>query len=67
MFVGAGDGPCAILMLGARSDDLRLHYPVSEVAGRHGASVTTATDDPREAYADWPGQWQPTRLDWPLD
>lgn len=67
VFVGAGDGPCAILMLGARSDDSRIHYPVSEVAARHGASVDTATDQPREAYADWPGPWEPFRLPWPLD
>ena len=33
VFVGAGDGPCAILMIGARSDDEQLLYPVSELAG----------------------------------
>jgi uncharacterized cupin superfamily protein len=67
VFVGAGAGPCAILMLGARKDELRIHYPVSEAAGRHGASVEAATDHPREAYADWPGPWEPVILDWPLD
>jgi uncharacterized cupin superfamily protein len=53
VFVGAGEGPCAILMVGARSggvaDDLR--YPVDPVAARHGASVEQETTDPREAYA----------------
>ena len=32
IIVGAGDGPCAILMVGVRSEDKKLHYPVSEVA-----------------------------------
>ncbi len=67
VFVGAGEGSCAILMLGARAADLQIHYPVSETAARHGASVETATDHPREAYADWPGSWEPCRLPWPLD
>jgi uncharacterized cupin superfamily protein len=65
VFVGTGDGPCAILMLGARPAENDIHYPVSEVAARHGASVATATDHPREAYADWPGPSEPRRLEWP--
>lgn len=51
VFVGAGDGPCAILMVGARSKDERLHYPVSELAAGYGASADEATDDPKQAYA----------------
>ncbi len=52
VFVGAGDGPCAILMVGARGDDIDdLLYPVSDVARRHGASVEKETRDPKEAYA----------------
>jgi uncharacterized cupin superfamily protein len=51
IFVGAGDGPCAILMIGARDPDERIHYPVDELARRHGAGVARATDDPAEAYA----------------
>lgn len=66
VFVGAGDAPCAILMIGDRPDPEELHYPVSEVASRHGASVAVATDLPREAYADWPGDWTPVRSPWPL-
>jgi uncharacterized cupin superfamily protein len=64
IFVGAGDGPCAILMIGARPD-VDLHYPVSEVAARHGASVAKETGDPDEAYADWPADFEPVRLTWP--
>ena len=50
--VGAGEGPCAILMTGARSPDKTIHYPVDAVAARHGASVARPTDSPKEAYAD---------------
>jgi uncharacterized cupin superfamily protein len=66
VFVGAGDGPCAILMVGARKDPDRVHYPVSEVAAKHGASVSQPTDEPAEAYADWGRDFKPTRLPWPL-
>ena len=49
-FASAGDGPCVIVMVGARtSPDVR--YPASEVAGRHGASVAESTSDWRQAYA----------------
>jgi uncharacterized cupin superfamily protein len=66
IFVGAGDGPCAILMLGLRPDPERLHYPVSEVAAKYGASAAKETDEPDEAYADWPGEYRPVRLPWPV-
>jgi hypothetical protein len=66
VFVGAGDGPCAILMIGNRVGDEGLHYPANEVAARHGASVAEATADPRVAYeglrdrkscpAPWPAE-----------
>jgi uncharacterized cupin superfamily protein len=52
VFVGAGEGPCAVLMIGSRRLD-EAHYPVNEVAARYDASVSQATDDPAEAYADW--------------
>ena len=38
VFVGAGDGPCVILMVGARNAGDGLIYPVSETA-RYGTSV----------------------------
>jgi uncharacterized cupin superfamily protein len=50
VFVGAGEGPCVILMTGVRTPDGEIHYPVSELAARYGASVETATSDPDEAY-----------------
>ena len=67
IFVGAGEGPCAILMIGVRPDIETLHYPLSEVAARYGASSAKETDEPDEAYADWPGEDVPVRLPWPLD
>ena len=66
VIVGAGDGPCVILMVGARPDVETLHYPVSEVAAKYGASAAKETDEPDEAYADWPGEYSPVRLPWPL-
>jgi uncharacterized cupin superfamily protein len=59
-----GDGPCAVLMIGSRPD-VDLHYPLSEVAAKHGASAAKETSDPDEAYSDWPGDYTPTRLPWP--
>jgi uncharacterized cupin superfamily protein len=50
VFVGAGDGPCAILAVGARRGDETI-YPVSELALRHRAGVPTETRDPATAYA----------------
>src|SRR4051812_38098511 len=52
VFVGAGEEPCAVLMIGSRRED-EAHYPVNEVAAKYGASATSATDSPAEAYAEW--------------
>jgi uncharacterized cupin superfamily protein len=65
IFVGAGDGPCAILMVGARSDLEKIVYPPNEIAARFGASVETQTTEPDEAYADWPDDYTDGKLDWP--
>jgi uncharacterized cupin superfamily protein len=69
VFVGAGDGPCVILMVGARSEDEQLLYPVSELAARYGASAEEETTDPKQAYAKFerarpgrPEYWD--RLPW---
>jgi uncharacterized cupin superfamily protein len=66
IIVGAGDGPCAILMIGLRPEVERLRYPVSEVAAKYGASAAKDTNEIDEAYADWPGDYRPVRLPWPL-
>jgi len=64
-FVGAGDGPCAILMVGTRSPHETTHYPADPIAGRHGAAVSRATGDPREAYEGRPPS-QPAPSPWPF-
>jgi len=51
VFVGAGNGPCAILAVGARSVR-EVVYPESELARRHGAGVAKETSTPQEAYAN---------------
>jgi uncharacterized cupin superfamily protein len=51
IFVGAGEGPCAILMVGGRAEPWQVVYPVSAAASRHGVSATEETSDPDEAYA----------------
>jgi uncharacterized cupin superfamily protein len=38
VIVGAGDGPCAVLAVGARSS-MDVVYPVSELAQRYGAGA----------------------------
>lgn len=52
--IGAGAGACAILMVGTRSPDRTLHYPVEPAAARYRASVAVATDSPKAAYAERP-------------
>lgn len=57
VIVGAGERGCLVLAVGARAESLGEDwggYPVSEAAARHGASVETETDEPREAYAHLP-------------
>jgi uncharacterized cupin superfamily protein len=51
IFVGAGDAPCVLVMVGARLPDSTIVYPVSDLAARHRASVETETPEPDEAYA----------------
>ena len=54
VFVGAGSGPCAILMVGARPDPEALRYPVVDVALKHNAGVKKEASTGREAYAAFP-------------
>jgi uncharacterized cupin superfamily protein len=61
IFVGAGEGPCAILMAGARGEDWRVLYPVSELAARYGASAEQETSDPGQAYVGF----EPSRRERP--
>jgi len=56
VFVGAGNGPCAILMVGIRPapEDDKLRYPVVDVALKHKAGVEKETTSGQEAYAAFP-------------
>jgi uncharacterized cupin superfamily protein len=51
VFVGAGEEPCVVLMVGACTPNEVLRYPVSELASRYGASADEETSDPKQAYA----------------
>jgi uncharacterized cupin superfamily protein len=59
-FVGAGHGPCVILMTGARRPERQIVYPDSELARSHGAGAEAETTSPNEAYAPY-SHWQPER------
>ncbi len=54
VFVGAGEGPCVVVAIGARQDGAEVLFPADEVARRHGASVERDTRDGSEAYAGYP-------------
>jgi len=62
VMVGAGDGPCVVLMVGARSEDEELYYPVSELAAKYGASADEGTPSPEVAYAKF-GRHEKARPD----
>jgi uncharacterized cupin superfamily protein len=67
VFVGAGEGTSAVLMIGSRRKD-EPHYPVNELAAKYDASAAQTTDVPEEAYADWADEpWKPVPSPWPLD
>jgi uncharacterized cupin superfamily protein len=62
IFVGAGDGPCVLFMVGARSADRSIVYPRSELALRHRAGAHAETPVSAEAYAPY-SRWQPALID----
>jgi uncharacterized cupin superfamily protein len=54
VIVGAGDGPCVVIAIGARQHHEGPDwggYTVDEAALRHGAGVAEETNDPKQAYA----------------
>lgn len=67
IFVGAGDGPCAIFMAGGRANRGSARYLRDEAALRHGAGPETDTPDSKQAYAAFP-PWRPSQPKgaWPL-
>ena len=64
--VGAGDGPCVILMVGTRGPDVQeTEYTVDELAARYGASVARETTSSKEAYADLARDYTAVPAPWP--
>jgi len=64
VFVGAGDGPCTVLAVGARVNRAVV-YPASELAQRHGAGAKQETSQPKEAYAGYADDVKvPFREEW---
>jgi len=54
--VGAGDGPCIVIAIGARANQEGPGwggYTVDETAARHNVSVDEDTNEPEKAYASW--------------
>lgn len=66
VFVGAGQGPCAILMVGARQEQMSVLYPVDETALKHHAGVRKETTSPKESYAGSP-ESRAIPAPWPLE
>ena len=64
--IGAGDGPCAILMVGARLPDEQLEYPHDPLAAKYGAQSPVPTADQEVAYSDVPGEWVSGPFPWPV-
>jgi uncharacterized cupin superfamily protein len=57
VFVGTGDGPCVLVLVGSRFGERGVHYPASAAAAAHGAAAETETDSAKEAYAPF-GHWR---------
>jgi len=54
--VGAGDGPCVVVAIGARANQEGPDwggYTADETAARHGVGVEEDTNEPEKAYAKW--------------
>lgn len=65
VFVGAGDGPCALLSIGRRPAE-EIFYPESGMARKYNAEAPEPTTEPKVAYSDVPS-WEKTEPpDWPV-
>jgi uncharacterized cupin superfamily protein len=65
--IGVSAEPCAILMVGTRTEGKIINYPADPVAAAHGASVRHDAGNARDAYAQWDGPRTFTRVaaPWP--
>lgn len=64
VFVGAGTGPCALLMIGGRAGTDGI-YPIDPIAQKYNASAPRETKVPAESYAECP-KTQPSKSRWPV-
>ena len=65
LFVGQGDGPCVILMVGTRGEG-GVIYPINETARRFGGCPAQETDSAKESYEGCP-DWSPSKAPAPFD
>ena len=56
VIVGAGDGPCALVMFGSPDPRRKVEWIADETAAKHGASVERTTGRDTEAYGDLPAE-----------
>jgi uncharacterized cupin superfamily protein len=61
-FIGAGDGPCVMVMVGFRDEEGTILYPRDATALKHGAGVEEDTEQPSVAYSPF-GHWRLGRPD----
>lgn len=61
-FVGRGDTPCVILMVGASTEERAILYPREDTALRHGAGIEQDTPSPGKACAKF-SYWRLGRPD----
>jgi uncharacterized cupin superfamily protein len=54
IFVGAGEGPCVVIAVGARFGPDETVFPVDRVALKYAAGVERETTASAEAYAPFP-------------
>jgi uncharacterized cupin superfamily protein len=68
VFVGDGDGPCALLAIGYRPGEgkERLFYPASDLARRYNAEAPEPTGDPKVAYSDVQPRTKADTVEWPV-
>jgi hypothetical protein len=54
--VGAGTGPCVLVMFGSPDARRNVEWIADETAAKHGASVERTTGIDKEAYGDLPAE-----------
>jgi hypothetical protein len=52
VIVGAGDGPCVMLMFGSPDPRRKVEWIANETAAKYGASVAQTTGRDTEAYGE---------------